>query len=96
MFNSFQFNLAMLIPIAGWLYILVGIIWPYEHWLFLVIFWIDVFLSVVVHAVQIFVAIPVAGFHGVSKVRAAVYTFIFGATWWRPMQLAMKAQQNRE
>lgn len=92
-FNSgrFEFNWVMLIPILGWLFIGIGLIWPFQHWAWQTLWWIDVFFSVVVHGVQIFVALPIASSQGFSTVQTIVYTFVFGATWWKPLQTIPKA-----
>ncbi|MDX1694020.1 MAG: hypothetical protein R3208_09655 [Ketobacteraceae bacterium] len=88
--SRFQFNAAMIVPILGWIYIFVGLIWPFENAVLLWIWWIDIFLSVVVHGIQVFVALPAGTHHGFSRIQTAIYTFIFGATWWRPLQNTMK------
>lgn len=94
--HGFTFSLAMLVPIAGWVYIVIGIIWPFEHWVLVGIWWIDVFLSVVVHGIQLFVALPVGSHHGFSKLESTFHTFVFGATWWRPLQVAMRDDRDKE
>ncbi len=76
------------IPVLGWIYIGLGLLAagtgrgprgpiPRALW------WIDVFLSVVVHAAQIPAALRAADGTGRSPVRTAVLTQIFGLTWWR-------------
>ncbi len=91
---GFSFNAAMWVPIAGWVYLGVGMLWPFESGLLQFIWWVDLFLSVVVHAAQIHVALPIGLHHGFSKLQSAVYTFVFGATWWRPLQVQMHRQLN--
>ena len=93
---GFKFNVAMWVPIAGWIYLLVGVVWPFEHWALIGIWWIDLFLSVVVHGFQIIVALPAGRFHAFSTTQIVIYTFVFGATWWRPLQVAMKHTQGKD
>ena len=84
--NKFTFNWVMVIPILGWIYIIAGLVFPFQHWLWITIWWIDVFLSIVVHSAQIIVSLPIAIKQGFTKGQTIFYTFIFGATWWKPLQ----------
>ena len=47
-----------------------------------------IFLSVVVHGLQIVIALPLGQIFGFTKRQTLIYTIIFGATWWRPLQIA--------
>ena len=47
-----------LIPIAGWIFILIGIIWPFENRIIYICWLIDIFLSCIVHPLQYIIAIP--------------------------------------
>ncbi|WP_433723430.1 hypothetical protein ACQP0C_24410 [Nocardia sp. CA-129566] len=76
------------IPVLGWLYLAGGLAAtstdripesPVLH----AIWWIDAFLSVVVHAAQIPAALRAAEGSGRSRVETVVLTQIFGMTWWR-------------
>ncbi|WP_067857361.1 hypothetical protein [Nocardia shimofusensis] len=76
------------IPILGWLYLAVGAVAAWRgraprHRLLRAAWWIDAFLSLVVHAAQIPVALRAAEGSGRSALRTAVLTQIFGLTWWR-------------
>lgn len=76
------------IPVLGWIYLFVGIVWPFSHPVLQAIWWIDFFLSVVVHGFQIPLALPNAKRWGISKIVCVVKTLIFGATYWRFLQPA--------
>ncbi|WP_194838036.1 hypothetical protein [Nocardia sp. XZ_19_369] len=79
------------IPILGWLYLAGGVLAiaadrvPTNRVL-RVAWWIDAFLSVVVHAAQIRPALRAAEGSGRSPVETAVLTQIFGMTWWRTQE----------
>ncbi len=74
------------VPIGGWLLVIYGALWPFQHPLLRAIWLIDLFLSVVVHGVQLVVALPVARRAGHGVVQAVLLTFLLGATWWRPLR----------
>lgn len=76
------------IPIAGWLYLAAGLIAAAaghapENRLLRALWWIDAFLSIVVHAAQIPFAVRAARGCGRSAAEIAVMTQVFGLTWWR-------------
>ncbi|WP_280215146.1 hypothetical protein [Nocardia cyriacigeorgica] len=76
------------IPIIGWLYLVAGLIAASTrrapaHRLPRVLWWIDAFLSIVVHAAQIPFALRAARHSGRSTTEIALMTQIFGLTWWR-------------
>ncbi|MCU1643519.1 MAG: hypothetical protein JWN03_3794 [Nocardia sp.] len=81
------------IPILGWLYLAAGLIAALTdrapaNRLLRAIWWIDVFLSTVVHAAQIPAALRAAADTDRSPVETAVLTQIFGATWWKTQEAA--------
>lgn len=74
------------IPILGWLYLAGGAAYvAVTHAdgprILRTLWWIDAFLSVVVHAAQIPVALRQA--EGQPRLKTAVLTQIFGITWWK-------------
>ncbi len=71
-----------LIPLAGWLFIIIGLVVPLPS-LLRVLWAIDVFLSVVVHGLQLFTALPRGRRAGYSRTQTVAYTFLYGATWWK-------------
>jgi olefin beta-lactone synthetase len=91
-----QALVAKLIPILGWLYILLGLVITLPTGVWTWIWYIDLFLSVVVHGLQIFVGIPIGKMHGISRGQAALQTFIFGATWWKPLRIVADPKAGRE
>ena len=48
--------------------------------------YIDIFLSVPVHLLQLFIAVPVGKKSGYTKSQSVVLTVLFGATWWKPVR----------
>ena len=88
---KFKYNHAMLIPIFGWALIAWGLVFPFESIFMKTIWWIDIFLSVVVHAAQILLAIPKGLQRGYSRWASAIYTLIFGATWWKVIEGSLKS-----
>ncbi|EME15290.1 hypothetical protein [Rhodococcus triatomae] len=75
------------IPVLGWIYVAYGLIAaangrPLRSRVARGVWWIDVFLSVVVHAAQIPAALRSAGANR-SPAATAALTMLFGMTWWR-------------
>ena len=85
-------KLLMLIPIFGWLFIAYGLVFPIENVYIKWMWYIDIFLSVVVHLLQLFVGIPVGKKSGYSTRNSVYLTIIFGATWWKPLRQKLSAQ----
>ncbi|WP_330229933.1 hypothetical protein OHA40_28565 [Nocardia sp. NBC_00508] len=76
------------IPVLGWLYLAGGVLAVAtdrvpDSRLLRTVWWIDAFLSVVVHAAQIPAALRAAEGSGRGRIETAVLTQIFGLTWWR-------------
>ncbi len=85
--NNITHNkLIMIIPIGGWIYILWGIIFPFQIKILQILWYIDIFLSCIVHPLQLITAIPAGKKAGIGTIKNAVLTVIFGATWWRPVK----------
>ncbi|MFD4352257.1 hypothetical protein ACFWPX_06840 [Nocardia sp. NPDC058518] len=78
------------IPVVGWVFLIVGVVRPFRAKWLRVAFWIDVVLSVGVHAAQIPAARKVAAERGISGRRAAVMTMLLGATWWKTLGEAQR------
>ncbi|KAA8885911.1 hypothetical protein F3087_25110 [Nocardia colli] len=79
------------IPVLGWLYLAGGVLAVAtdqvpQNRLLRAAWWIDAFLSIVVHAAQIRPALRAAEGSGRSPVETAVLTQIFGMTWWRTQE----------
>ncbi|BDT90525.1 hypothetical protein IFM12275_05010 [Nocardia sputorum] len=76
------------VPVLGWLYLACGALAaatgriPHSR-ILRTVWWIDAFLSVVVHAAQIPAALRAAEGYGRGRLETAVLTQIFGLTWWR-------------
>ncbi|MGV9721204.1 hypothetical protein [Nocardia beijingensis] len=77
-----------MVPVLGWLYLAGGALAaatgrvPGSR-ILRTVWWVDAFLSVVVHAAQIPAALRAADGSGSGRLRTAVLTQIFGLTWWR-------------
>ncbi|MEV0292196.1 hypothetical protein [Nocardia sp. NPDC050710] len=80
------------IPVLGWLYLGGGVLAvatdrvPRNRFL-RAVWWIDLFLSVVVHAAQIPAALRAARGTGRSPWKTAVLTQIFGITYWATQEV---------
>jgi len=79
-------KLLMLIPVFGWLFILYGLVIPIDNLYIKWMWYIDIFLSVPVHLLQLFIAVPVGKKSGYTKSQSIVLTILFGATWWKPVR----------
>ncbi|MFR9750080.1 hypothetical protein ACL02S_03470 [Nocardia sp. 004] len=76
------------IPILGWLYLACGAVAVAtdrvpDNRVLRTAWWLDAFLSTVVHAAQIPAALRAAENSGRSRLETAVLTQVFGMTWWR-------------
>ena len=85
-------KLLMLIPIFGWLFIAYGLAFPIENTYIKWMWYIDIFLSVPVHLLQLFIAVPVGTKSGYSTLKSICLTITFGATWWKPLRQKLSDQ----
>ncbi|GAB0103856.1 hypothetical protein JMUB6875_28300 [Nocardia sp. JMUB6875] len=81
------------IPVLGWLYLALGLLLAAgdrapANRLLRAMFWIDAFLSIVVHAAQIPAALKATADTEHSAVKTAAMTQIFGITWWKTQEAA--------
>ncbi|MFT7520900.1 MAG: acyl-CoA synthetase (AMP-forming)/AMP-acid ligase II [Kiritimatiellia bacterium] len=75
----------MLVPIVGWLFLLVGLIVPLPYLLLQIAWWVVLFLHLVVHPLEIFASLAPARRVGHSTGFIALMTTIFGVTYWHPL-----------
>jgi ABC-type dipeptide/oligopeptide/nickel transport system permease subunit len=98
--KGFESNdkLLLLIPIFGWLFIVYGLIFPIDNIYIKWMWYIDIFLSIPVHLLQLIIAVPVGTKSGYSKTQSTLLTIAFGATWWKPVRemLNNKELSNKE
>lgn len=76
------------IPVLGWAFLLYGGLRatrgrPLRHPVLRAVWWIDAFLSIVVHTAQIPSAVRRGDRLGHSRIRTALLTLVFGLTWWK-------------
>ncbi|MFF3456808.1 fatty acid CoA ligase family protein [Streptomyces sp. NPDC002730] len=73
------------VPLLGWAYLAAWPMLPLDHVALTALWWVDAFLSVVVHAVQIPSALRAEQelATGRKPWATAALTMLFGATWWR-------------
>lgn len=75
----------MTIPLLGWAYLLLPLAVPFAHPALVGLWWLVIFLHFVVHPLQIFPGLRVARRVGHGAAYVSVMTFVFGATYWRPL-----------
>ena len=88
-YNKKQVYLSMIIPIVGWIYIIIGIIiFPYllTNGILLFIWIVDVILSVGVHGAQLYFAIPTGKKLNIPVWKIVCKTMLFGATFLKPLK----------
>ncbi|MQS16658.1 AMP-binding protein [Streptomyces kaniharaensis] len=80
------------VPLAGWAYVAAWPLLPWDHPVLTALWWLDVFLSVVVHAAQIPAALRAERelATGRRPWATAALTMLFGATWWRTARAGRK------
>jgi olefin beta-lactone synthetase len=76
---------ARLIPVIGWLYLLAGLVFRFHQPGLVALLWLDAFLSIVVHGLQVPTGVKRGIRAGVSGRTSALMTFVFGATWYRAL-----------
>jgi acyl-CoA synthetase (AMP-forming)/AMP-acid ligase II len=76
---------ARSVPLAGWAFLGYGLVGPMPHPLLWALFWIDAFLSTVVHGLQIPVGVKRGRMAGYPAWKSALLTVVFGATWWKQL-----------
>ncbi len=86
-------HIPKLIPIFGWLFLIYGFLYPLSgFWLWA--WYIDIFLSTIAHIVQIPKAFEVTQAYGYSRASTIFWTLIFGATYWKPLDLSQTLQKG--
>ncbi len=88
-YNKKQVYMSFSIPIFGWICIIVGIIffqYLLLNWILLFLWVVDVFLSVVVHGAQLYLAIPAGKKANIPVWKIICKTMLLGATWWKPLR----------
>ncbi|NLG56524.1 MAG: hypothetical protein GX542_12910 [Rhodococcus sp.] len=88
------------VPILGWVTLVAGVPYaqgkkPWPHPSARVVWWIDLFLSVVVHGLQVPVAFRQRHVTGHSRGRTAIMTFIFGLTYWKTVSPQVAADPTQ-
>ncbi|MEV4612996.1 fatty acid CoA ligase family protein [Kitasatospora sp. NPDC049258] len=83
------------VPLAGWAYLAAGLLHPVDQPALVALWWVDAFLSIVVHAVQIPAALPRGRAAGRGAAATAALTLLYGATWWRLLPAAAGAGAGR-
>ncbi|MFE9934281.1 hypothetical protein [Streptomyces sp. NPDC005533] len=73
------------IPLAGWTYLTAWPMLPWSHPALTSLWWVDAFLSIVFHALQIPRALRAEQelATGRRPAATAALTMLFGVTWWR-------------
>lgn len=88
-YNKKQVYLTMIIPIVGWIYIIIGIIF-FQYLilnLILLFIWVvDMILSVGIHGGQLYFAIPAGKKVNLPIWEIVLKCMLLGATWWKPLR----------
>ncbi|MFE3329404.1 fatty acid CoA ligase family protein [Streptomyces sp. NPDC059176] len=81
------------VPLAGWAYLVAWPFLPWAHPVLTTLWWVDLFLSVVVHAAQVPAALRAEQELATGRTprATAALTMLFGATWWRTALRRRKA-----
>lgn len=81
-------HLPKFIPVLGWIFVFAG---PFlelnRAWT--ILYWITVYLSTFAHLIQIPKALPYGEIFGYSKKETALWTMVFGATFWKTLSIAL-------
>lgn len=71
------------IPIAGWAYLLYGVVSPFQHPALRALWLVDIALSVGAHGLQLFTSIPKGREAGYEVPEIVFKTLLYGATFWK-------------
>lgn len=87
MTNGGKRSLLKIIPIAGWIFIVYGLLIPLEFPWLLAAWYLDIILTLGIHAIQLFWSIPIGKKMGHSVSYCIFMTMLWGATWWKRVHL---------
>jgi acyl-CoA synthetase (AMP-forming)/AMP-acid ligase II len=74
---------ARVVPVAGWVFLFYGAMFPLAHPVLRALWAIDLVLSVGAHALQLFAAVPAGRRAGYPLATIVFCTMLLGATWWK-------------
>ncbi|MFO8049235.1 MAG: hypothetical protein R6U29_09405 [Desulfosudaceae bacterium] len=74
---------------AGWIFILYGLLAPLPTGLVQGLWWVVLILWVVGHPLELAMSLPVGKQAGIKTNRTIVMTLVFGITWWIPIKLGV-------
>jgi hypothetical protein len=87
-------SIYKIIPIVGWILSMAGLFIKIDNVLIYIIWLIIVFACVVLHAVQLVVAIPVGRRAGRGFAEIIFNTLLYGAAWWMPIKLSLESDDR--
>lgn len=70
------------IPIAGWIFVIVGFIYHFENVVIYIGWLIVLFLCAGLHTIQLLFSIPLGKKKGFGYPEIIFKTLLFGVTWW--------------
>ena len=75
--------------VAGWLFIFLGIFFPFESGLMRDLWWVVMLGWAILHPLELALSIPVGKQKGLTPQHIFVNTMVFGFTWWLPVKLGV-------
>jgi acyl-CoA synthetase (AMP-forming)/AMP-acid ligase II len=87
-------QLLKLFPLTSWVYLGVGLVWPFSSPLLTAAWWIIVFLNFAVHAAQLPAAFEAGRGAGHTRPKVAFFTILLGATYWKFLLAPLPAAEE--
>jgi acyl-CoA synthetase (AMP-forming)/AMP-acid ligase II len=80
---------AAAVPVAGWVLVVWGFVAPLPG-VWRALWAVALFFSVVVHGLQLVVALPIGRRAARSTAATVLLTLLLGAAWWKPLQRSLE------
>jgi hypothetical protein len=87
--NRIFWQLMMAGSVIGWLFIVFGIIFPFEGGWMRIAWWCVLLGWGVLHPLELVFSLPAAKTRGLALERAFAKTMLFGFTWWVPLKMGV-------
>ena len=83
--EKFWYFCVMLGAVAGWIFVLYGLLFPLQDETVKMIWLAVVFLWGIGHLFELAISIPIGKSKGIPLKTIIIKTIIFGVTWWLPL-----------
>ncbi|MBN1365348.1 MAG: hypothetical protein JW976_11130 [Syntrophaceae bacterium] len=85
--EKFWYLCAMPGAVAGWIFILYGLLFPFHDKTVKILWLAVVFIWGIGHLLELAASIPIGKSKGIPVRIVVIKTIVFGITWWLPLKL---------